>query len=279
MSQQPRVNPLDDPPRTEIVLFQTPDGQTRIDVRMVDETVWLSQAQMVELFQSSKANVSEHINHIFEEGELEEAATVRKFRTVQNEAGRRVSRDVTYYNLDVIISVGYRVRSLRGTQFRRWALAVLREYLVKGFAMNDNLLKATINVTTIPTAVPKTPPVTPIPVPSHVNKRNTEPRDAPIARRKAISAERCCTDRNIVAPAARADNTRITQPTTVSNEPRSLLIAASQAGLPQFREGPPAQPGPRGLATCRAQPGRHPAMGENRGRGIQRRFQECRCGQ
>jgi len=128
-------------PRTEIVLYQTDDGQTRIQVRMVDETVWLSQAQMVELFQSSKANVSEHIAHVFEEGELDEQSTVRVFRTVQDEGGRKVSRDVVHYNLDVIISVGYRVKSLRGTQFRRWALGVLREYLVKGFAMNDELLK------------------------------------------------------------------------------------------------------------------------------------------
>jgi len=130
-----------DAPHTDIVLYQTDDGQTRIQVRMVDETVWLSQAQMVELFQSSKANVSEHINHVFEEGELDERATVRKFRTVQEEGDRQVTREVIYYNLDVIISVGYRVKSLRGTQFRRWALSVLREYLVKGFAMNDELLK------------------------------------------------------------------------------------------------------------------------------------------
>ena len=128
-------------PRTEIVLYQTEDGQTRIDVRMADETVWLTQAQMVELFQSSKANVSEHIKHVYEEGELDESSTVRKFRTVQDEGNRQVSREVAYYNLDVIISVGYRVKSLRGTQFRQWALGVLREYLVKGFSMNDALLK------------------------------------------------------------------------------------------------------------------------------------------
>jgi hypothetical protein len=128
-------------PSTAIVFYQTEDGQTRIDVRMADETVWLSQAQMVELFQSSKANVSEHIRHVFDEGELEAESTVRKFRTVRAEGEREVARDVVYYNLDVIISVGYRVKSLRGTQFRRWALGVLKEYVIKGFAMNDALLK------------------------------------------------------------------------------------------------------------------------------------------
>ena len=96
---------------------------------------------MIDLFQSSKANVSEHVKHVFEEGELEEEPTVRKFRTVRQEGDRQVVREVTHYNLDVVISVGYRVKSLRGTQFRRWALAILKEYLVKGFAMNDPLLK------------------------------------------------------------------------------------------------------------------------------------------
>ena len=132
---------IEEAPRTEIVLYQTDDGQTQIDVRMVDETVWLSQAQMVELFQSSKANISEHVANVFAEGELGEESTVRDFRTVRQEGSRQVTRQVTYYNLDVIISVGYRVKSLRGTQFRRWALGVLKEYLTKGFAMNDPLLK------------------------------------------------------------------------------------------------------------------------------------------
>ena len=127
------------PPSSEIVLYQTDDGQTRIDVRMEDETVWLSQGQMVELFRSSKANVSEHIRHVFDEGELEEGSVVRRFRTT---AADGKSYQVTYYNLDVVISVGYRVKSLRGTQFRQWALGVLKEYLTKGFALNDPLLKA-----------------------------------------------------------------------------------------------------------------------------------------
>ncbi len=125
-------------PDTEIILYQTEDGRTRIEVRANQETVWLSQTQMVELFQSSKANISEHIKHVFDEGELVEEAVVRKFRTT---AADGKTYQVTYYNLDVIISVGYRVRSLRGTQFRQWALAVLKEYLVKGFAMHDEVLK------------------------------------------------------------------------------------------------------------------------------------------
>ena len=126
---------------SEIIIYQTDDGQTRIDVRMEEETVWLSQAQMAELFQTTKQNVSLHINNAFAEGELEPSATVKEYLTVQNEGGRDVSRNIKYYNLDVIISVGYRVKSLRGTQFRRWALGVLKEYLKKGFAMNDDLLK------------------------------------------------------------------------------------------------------------------------------------------
>lgn len=123
----------------EVVLYQASDGSTRLDVRLEGETVWLSQAQMVALFQSSKANVSEHIKHVFEEGELQEVAVVRDFRTAAAD-GKKYR--VKHYNLDVIISVGYRVKSLRGTQFRRWALDVLREYLVKGFSMNDELLKS-----------------------------------------------------------------------------------------------------------------------------------------
>ena len=124
--------------KSEIVIYQTADGLTKINVVMEDETVWLTQAQMVELFQSSKANISEHIKHIFDEGELEEGSVVRKFRTT---AADGKSYSTKHYSLDVIISVGYRVKSLRGTQFRRWALAILKEYLVKGFAMNDDLLK------------------------------------------------------------------------------------------------------------------------------------------
>ena len=120
----------------EIVLYQ-PNDTIHLEVRMADETVWLTQAQLVELYQSSKANISEHIRHIFEEGELDENSTVRKFRTVQIEGDRQVAREQTFYNLDMIISLGYRVKSLIATRFRRWANSVLKEYLLKGYAVNQ----------------------------------------------------------------------------------------------------------------------------------------------
>lgn len=125
----------------EIIIYQTQDGQTKIDVRLENETVWLTQTQMAELFQTTKQNVSSHIKNIFEEGELSENSTVKDYLTVQQEGNRKVSRNISYYNLDVIISVGYRVKSLRGTQFRIWATQVLKEYMKKGFALNDDLLK------------------------------------------------------------------------------------------------------------------------------------------
>lgn len=128
-------------PASEIVWYQTDDGETRVDVRLSGETVWLSLDQMADLFQRDKSTISRHIANVFAEGELDRRGTVADFATVQAEGDRQVTRQITYYNLDVIISVGYRVKSLRGTQFRRWALTVLREYLVKGFALNDQLLK------------------------------------------------------------------------------------------------------------------------------------------
>ena len=125
----------------DIVIYQTKDGLTKIDVRFEDETVWLTQAQLVELYHSSKSNISEHIKHIFEEGELEESSTVRKFRTVQIEGNREVNREQIFYNLDMIISLGYRVKSMVATQFRRWATELLKEYLKKGYALDDKRLK------------------------------------------------------------------------------------------------------------------------------------------
>jgi len=124
--------------KSEVLMYQSEDGITKIQVQLNDNTVWLTQADMVDLFQSSKPNISEHIKHIFEEGELTENSVVRKFRTT---AADGKSYNTTYYNLDVVISVGYRVKSLRGTQFRIWATERLREYLIKGFTMNDELLK------------------------------------------------------------------------------------------------------------------------------------------
>jgi len=124
----------------KVEIFQSIDRQTEIFVTFDEETVWLTQNQMIELFVSSKANISEHINHIFLEGELLRDSTVRKFRTVQKEGKRNVNRDIEHYNLDVIISVGYRVKSLRGTQFRQWATQRLKDYLVQGYAINEKRL-------------------------------------------------------------------------------------------------------------------------------------------
>jgi hypothetical protein len=129
------------PAGSEIVLYQTEDGQSHITVRLEGETVWLTQVQMADLFQTTKQNISLHIKNIFEEAELDPAATVKQYLTVQSEGGRQVRRGLDHYNLDMILAVGYRVRSLRGTQFRRWATERLREYLVKGFTLDDERLK------------------------------------------------------------------------------------------------------------------------------------------
>lgn len=128
----------------QIIIYQTEDGQTQVDVRMENETVWLTQAQMVELFQTTKQNVSLHLGNVFKEGELEQEATVKEYLTVQQEGKRSVSRQVKYYNLDVIISVGYRVKSKRGTAFRIWANKILKQYLIKGYAVNERLRKEQI---------------------------------------------------------------------------------------------------------------------------------------
>jgi hypothetical protein len=126
----------------EIVIYRTPDtNDFQLKVRVEDETVWLTQAQMVELFNSTKQNISLHINNIFKEGELEANSTVKEYLTVQQEGKRKVKRKIALYNLDVIISVGYRVKSQRGTQFRIWANKVLKDYLLKGYAINQRVDK------------------------------------------------------------------------------------------------------------------------------------------
>lgn len=125
----------------EIVIYRSEDGLTNVECRFEDETVWLTQQQMAELFHTSRSNIAEHVSHIYEEDELEENSTCRKIRQVRMECNRQVARVLTYYNLDMIISLGYRVKSSIATQFRRWATARLREYLVKGFAMDDERLK------------------------------------------------------------------------------------------------------------------------------------------
>ncbi len=124
-----------------IVIYQSDDGLTKIDVKFEDETVWLTQQQMAELYKTSRTNVVEHIKHIYEEGELDESSTCRNFRQVQTEGKRQVTRELPFYNLDMIISLGYRVKSHVATQFRRWATELLKEYLKKGYVLDDKRLK------------------------------------------------------------------------------------------------------------------------------------------
>ena len=125
----------------EILIYQTEDGLTKLDVRMEDETVWLTQQQMAELFQTSRTNVVDHIKNIYEEGELDENSTCRKFRQVRMEGSRQVTRELPFYNLDMIISLGYRVKSSTATHFRKWATQRLKEYIIKGFTIDDERLK------------------------------------------------------------------------------------------------------------------------------------------
>ena len=125
----------------EILIYQTEDGLTKLDVRMEDETVWLTQQQMAELFQTSRTNVVDHIKNIYEEGELGENSTCRKFRQVRMEGNRQVTRELPFYNLDMIISLGYRVKSSTATHFRKWATQRLKEYIIKGFTIDDERLK------------------------------------------------------------------------------------------------------------------------------------------
>jgi len=129
-----------EPEPAEFLLYQTEDGQTRMERRLQEETVWLSQKMLADIFQKNVRTINEHIKNIYDEGELEPRSTIRKFRIVQTEGKRQVSRHVAFYNLDVIISVGYRVRSHRGTQFRIWATQRLREYIIKGFTLDDERL-------------------------------------------------------------------------------------------------------------------------------------------
>ncbi|MEI7892264.1 MAG: virulence RhuM family protein [Myxococcales bacterium] len=128
-------------PKGELLLYQTEDGRTRIECRFEGETVWLTQALLAELFQTTPQNITQHLGDLYAEGELDEGATCKSFLQVRTEGARQVTRSLRFYNLEAILAVGYRVRSPRGTQFRRWATARLSEYLVKGFAMDDERLK------------------------------------------------------------------------------------------------------------------------------------------
>jgi len=138
--QQSELKDYDTKPDGEIILYQ-PDETIRLEVRLYDDTVWLTQAQIIELFQSSKANVSEHIKNIYDQEELDFEATVRNFRTVQKEGKRMVKRALTYYNLDAIISIGFRVNAKRGIRFRRWANSVIKQYMLNGLVINQRLMQ------------------------------------------------------------------------------------------------------------------------------------------
>ncbi len=127
---------------SEILIYQNQDGNIKIDVRLENETVWLTQEQMATLFGKARNTITEHIQNVYEEGELEENRTSRKFRQVRTEGKREVEREIDHYNLDVIISVGYRVKSVQGTQFRIWATQRLKEYIIKGFTLNDDRFKS-----------------------------------------------------------------------------------------------------------------------------------------
>jgi len=135
---------MDKKEKSELILYQTEDGHTRIDVTFQGDTVWLSQAQMADIFDKGRSTIAEHIQNAFSEGELDEKLVCRNFRHTTSHGaieGKTQTKEVTYYNLDVIISVGYRVKSLRGTQFRIWATQRLREYIIKGFTLDDQRLK------------------------------------------------------------------------------------------------------------------------------------------
>ena len=131
---------------SELILYQAEDGKTRIEVRLQDETVWMSQLAMAELFQTTVPNINIHLNNVYVEGELSEAATIKDYLIVRHEGSRQVRRTVRHYNLEAIVAVGYRVKSRRGTQFRKWATERLNEYLVKGFTMDDERLKEVNNI-------------------------------------------------------------------------------------------------------------------------------------
>lgn len=134
---------MEEKEKSNIIIYQSEDGQTHIEVRMEEDTVWLTQQQMSDLYQTSRTNVVEHIKHIYEDSELVEEATCRKIRQVRQEGTRMVEREIPHYNLDMIISLGYRINSIQATHFRQWATARLKEYIIKGFTMDDERLKQT----------------------------------------------------------------------------------------------------------------------------------------
>ena len=130
--------------QSKILIYQTDDGHTQIDVRLENDTVWLTQTQMADLFKSSRTNIIEHIQNIYKDGELNEKSTCRKIRQVRQEGKRTVNREITMFNLDMIISVGYKVNSKRGVRFRQWANEILKQYLIKGYAVNERIRREQI---------------------------------------------------------------------------------------------------------------------------------------
>ena len=157
-------------PEGEFVLFEAKDGRVRIECRFASETLWLSQALISEIYQKDVRTINEHLMNIYQEGELERNATIRKYRIVRQEGTREVSRQIDYYNLDAILAVGYRVRSTRGTQFRQWATQTLQEYVIKGFVMDDQRLK--------------NPPVGPSVVPDYFDEMQERIRDIRASERR-----------------------------------------------------------------------------------------------
>jgi hypothetical protein len=141
MTDTESQRPGDTAPNSQLLIYQTEDGRLKVEARLENETLWLTQHQMAELFQTSRTNVVEHIRHIYDEGELEEATTCREFRQVRTEGARAVARNRAFYNLDMVLSVGYRVKSAVATRFRIWATQRLHEYIVKGFVLDDERLK------------------------------------------------------------------------------------------------------------------------------------------
>jgi hypothetical protein len=160
----------DELPKGEVIVYQTEDGKVKLDVRLEDETVWLTQPLMAELFQTTQQNISQHILNIYEESELIEESTHKKFLSVRQEGNRQVQRNLDFFNLDVIISVGYRVKSLIATRFRIWATQRLKEYIVKGFTMDDERLK--------------NPPVKGSPVPDYFDEMLARIRDIRASERR-----------------------------------------------------------------------------------------------
>lgn len=222
----------------ELLVYQTENGTVKLEVRLEDETLWLTQQQMAELFHSSKQNISHHIKGIFAEAELSPEATVKRYLTVQTEGGRNVRRELEYCNLDMIISVGYRVRSVIATRFRIWATQRLKEYIVKGFTMDDERLK--------------NPPVKGATVPDYFDEMLARIRDIRASERRMYLRVR-----EIFAMAADYEPTWSETAKFFSVIQNKLHYAATGLGTEVGRFSPVQRP--QGLAPCR--PGKQESRG------------------